>query len=226
MDHVAWDFKRYRFSDCLQRGAWIIYEIFYSPPAWTESVPFPAAFLPFTGPVLMLLLGAKLFRSQATADLWSLQLIGLLEVALACVLAAEPFFAVLLAGYLVCSSCSLALFYHYREQLRMRDAEQAGMAAGAGGAMPVMRWRRWTLAVQGGRTGLLIALGVSFFLLTPRWSGTQWQLTAIAGGTPTSPGEVGFSRRIDLNHTGPLKINDKVAFEVVATDARGRRRPT
>lgn len=117
-------------------GAWIIYEIFYSPPAWTESVPFPAAFLPFTGPVLMLLLGAKLFRSQATADLWSLQLIGLLEVALACVLAAEPFFAVLLAGYLVCSSCSLALFYHYREQLRMRDAEQVGMAAGAGMQCP------------------------------------------------------------------------------------------
>ena len=84
-----------------------------------------------------------------------------------------------------------------------------------------MRWNRWALGTQGGRAVVLIAIGLAFFLLTPRWSSEQWQLTAIAGGAPTSPGEVGFSRRIDLNNTGPLKVNDKIAFEVVATDAKG-----
>jgi protein-glutamine gamma-glutamyltransferase len=205
-------------------GAWIVYEVVYSPPAWAESVGYPAAYLPFAGPVLMLLMVAKLFRTKETADFWSLHLIGFLEVALACVLAAEPLFGLLLAGYLVCSSCSLALFYHYRGELRARGGEHAEMGAGPlpeTSGMPSVRWRGWALGLEGGRALLLAGLGVGFFLLTPRWSNTQWQLTAIAEGMPLSPGEVGFSRRIDLNHTGPLKINDKIAFEVTATDAQG-----
>src|ERR1700730_14610942 len=45
-------------------GAWILYQVFYSPPPWTESVGVPAAFLPFAGPVLMLLMVAKIFRTK------------------------------------------------------------------------------------------------------------------------------------------------------------------
>src|SRR5437879_1398079 len=32
--------------------AWIAYRILVSPPGWTDSVPYPAALLPFGGPVL------------------------------------------------------------------------------------------------------------------------------------------------------------------------------
>jgi hypothetical protein len=205
-------------------GAWIVYEVFYAPPAWTESVPYPAAFLPFAGPVLMLLMVAKLFRTKETADFWSLHLIGLLQVALACVLAAEPLFALLLAGYLVCSSFSLALFHHYRGELGAPGRELGGMGTStllAANGMPPVRRRGWALGQEGGRALVLASLGVGLFLLTPRWSNTQWQLSSIADGMPLSQGEVGFSRRIDLNHTGPLKINDKIAFEVTATDAQG-----
>jgi hypothetical protein len=205
-------------------GAWIVYEVFYSPPDWAESVGYPAAFLPFAGPVLMLLMVAKLFRAKETPDFWSLHLIGFLQVALACVLAAEPLFALLLAGYLVSSSFSLALFYHYREELGARGPahiEPAAAIPATTNRMPSVRWRDWAVGREGGRALLLAAVGVGLFLLTPRWSNTQWQLTRIAEGLPLSPGEVGFSRRIDLNHTGPLKLNDKIAFEVTATDAQG-----
>jgi protein-glutamine gamma-glutamyltransferase len=205
-------------------GAWIIHQVFYSPPPWAESVGYPAASLPFAGPVLMLLMVAKLFRTKETADFWSLHLVGLLQVALACVLAAEPLFALLLAGYLVCSSCSLSLFYHYRGQLGAHGREEAEKGASASpesGGKPSVRWRGWAFGLEGVRALLLAVLGLGFFLLTPRWSNTQWQLTAIAEGLPLSPGEVGFSRRIDLNHTGPLKVNDKIAFKVTATDTQG-----
>jgi transglutaminase-like putative cysteine protease len=210
-------------------AGWIGYRILRDPPTWTDTVPYPAALLPFGGPVLMLLLVAKLFRPKQIADFWSLHLIGLLQVALACVLAGDPVFGLLLFGYLTAASWSLMLFHQYREAQAVsapasRSREPSGtlpLVPLASGHLQARLGVIAGLALSTRRAVVLALLGTSLFLLTPRWSRTQWTFPSAAAGSARRQGEVGFSRRIDLHLFGTLKISDKIAFEVIAEDARG-----
>src|SRR5260370_1977985 len=55
--------------------------------------PWPTVFLPYLGPLLMVLLLVKLFRPKGIRDYWYLHLIGLSHVAGPCVWVVDPHFA-------------------------------------------------------------------------------------------------------------------------------------
>src|SRR4051812_13135512 len=71
---------------------------FVRPPGTSliDNLPWPTSLLPFLGPLLMVLVPAKLFRPKHVGDIWSLHGIGLIAVALGCALAGDSFFGVLL----------------------------------------------------------------------------------------------------------------------------------
>lgn len=71
--------------------------------------------MPRMGPLLGILLLAKLFRPKRAPDYWWLHGLALIQVALACVLGRNAFLGVLLLGYLVTGVWSLLLFYQHRE---------------------------------------------------------------------------------------------------------------
>src|SRR6266852_9121173 len=80
--------------------------------------PWPAVFLPYLGPMLMVLLLVKLFRPKGIRDYWYLHLIGLIQVAVSCVLVVEPHFGLWLLAYTVSAFWSMAIFYLHRENAK------------------------------------------------------------------------------------------------------------
>src|SRR5262245_52943711 len=72
-------------------GVWWVLEQVYNPNG-PVVLPMPTALVPHIGPMMLALMLVKLFRPRLPADFWVLQGMGLLQVALACVLAADPRF--------------------------------------------------------------------------------------------------------------------------------------
>jgi transglutaminase-like putative cysteine protease len=190
--------------------AWVAYQ-FLRPWGGTllDQLPWPTSLLPYLGPLLMILIPAKLFRPKHNGDFWGLHGVGLIAVALGCALAGDLVFGALLVGYLVCLVWSLTLFYYYRGQ------QDGGGAAAA---------RRWatpprTLAQSGRWAALVGAAATLLFLATPRSGDARWQLN-VNGRMQT-----GYSDdrpTIDLNRTGTIGLNREVAFSVRAYDADGQ----
>jgi protein-glutamine gamma-glutamyltransferase len=218
--------------------AWII----YSFPQTGESLgtsPLPIRLLPYIGPMLMVLLLVKLFRPKRISDYWYLHGIGLVEVALACVLTGEAGFGVLLFLYLASALWSLMIFNIYREQavvsgqLSVASEEDATNLVGQenqGEKKVSLATNNWklTTALPWPYLGLLhagywmaaiTAVGFLSFLLLPQ-RGDADSITAILSGKASH--QTGFSpSEMDLNQTGTIEIDDKPAFEVFAEDAEG-----
>lgn len=185
-------------------GIWIAMQMQRPDGGLLVTLPFPTILLPYLGPLMMILLVAKLLRPKTMADHWGLQFIGLVCVALSCALADDATFGVLLLLYFVSGLWSLALFFVYR-QVTAAKAENVNAA--------VPKFRRtsvWAFAVFGGALVL--------FFYTPR-SESQWQLS----GSPQRQTTVGLSEdpTIDLNSTGPLELSSEVVFEVQAKNENG-----
>src|SRR5262245_55573380 len=113
--------------------------------SWAAQIELPGALIPFLGPVLMALLLVRLYRPIRQDDFWLLQLLGLFQVALGCVLGSDALFGLCLLAYLAAALCAVA--FHER-QVQSRRALEAGTPAPP-------RWARfalrWTVAV-----GLLV----------------------------------------------------------------------
>jgi transglutaminase-like putative cysteine protease len=183
--------------------AWLAYQ-FVRPPTDLSGLPFPTSLLPYLGPVLLILIPAKLFRPKHVGDFWAMQGVGLLAVALGCALANDMLFGVLLVGYVVCFVWSLALFYLYRE-VRPGSAAESGR-------------RLFLFRVTGRWSAGIIAAGLLLFLITPRPNDNKWELPLAARGKL----ETGLGDgNLDLNRTGALEQNKEVAFAVYAEDAAG-----
>jgi protein-glutamine gamma-glutamyltransferase len=200
---------------------WVAYQ-FVRPWGGTllDQLPWPTSLLPYLGPLLMILIPAKLFRPKHDGDMWGLHGIGLIAVALGCALAGDPIFGALLIGYLVCLMWSLTLFYYYREQ--KRAAAQTGGNSDAERPFTRQRWTEPPRAlVQSGRwAGLVTALAVLIFLATPRSGDARWQLTLHGGRLQT-----GYSDErpgIDLNNSGTVSLNQEVVFTVYAYDGNNQ----
>src|SRR5581483_6489724 len=87
--------------------AWQFFRPFGAP--LLDQLPWPTSLLPYLGPLLMILVPAKLFRPKHNGDFWALQGIGLIAVALGCALAGDTVFGALLFAYLVSVIWSLTL---------------------------------------------------------------------------------------------------------------------
>jgi transglutaminase-like putative cysteine protease len=185
---------------------WIAFQLLRSPTDLVLNLPFPAFLLPYLGPVLMILIPAKLFRPKHNGDYWTMQGIGLLAVALGCAMANDMFFGVLLIGYMFCFAWSMSLFYLYREARLM---EQFVPVAEHRSRMYMFRvaWR-WSAAIS--------AVALLLFLATPRPNDSRWELPmAMRGRTETGVTD----GNVDLNRIGSIAQNDELAFSVEAKDA-------
>ncbi len=183
------------------------------PTPTGQHMPLALLLLPYVGPLLIVLMLVKLFRAKTAADLWALQGLGLLMVALACVLAEGGPFGALLLAYLACGSWHLALAYLRREELRAAPGPAARVPWRALG---VPHGGRWLLAA--------VLLAGPLFWLAPRVGDHPWSPRFLAAPNLPDPAprtEVGLSTGIDLNRTGTLDPTDEVALRVAAyRDAR------
>jgi transglutaminase-like putative cysteine protease len=198
-------------------GLWIALSLLRpSGESLRESVSWPTALLPYVGPLLMILVLAKLMRPKHSGDYWALQGMAVLQVALACALANDPWssnplFGLLLLAYMGCGLWWLVLFYPYRGQMAQAAATAPRQA---------LPWR-WLGLGQAGRWFMAaMVLGIVLFLITPR-SATLQQPFLL--NTPASSRlETGYSPdSIDLNRTGTVEVNNEVALIVNAAEDIG-----
>lgn len=164
------------------------------------------------GPVLCALLLAKLFRPKTGSDQWLLQLLGLVQVILASVLAMSgrmdreaPLFPVLMILYLSSLAWSFRLFY-----LR-HECEQ--MSPGANEtAMPTVHWFSmkpvgWFLA------SFVIAVVIFFCLPQGGIDGSMFQ--------SGDRSDTGATSKIDLNAEGTIQVSDEKVMLIKAYNRNG-----
>jgi hypothetical protein len=205
-------------------GLWIRYQpggpgVLKGTETWVRLVPY-------VGPFLMALVAIYLFRPKDPNHFWYVQGMGLVQVALACVLATSPLFGFLMAVYLTCALGCLALHYlAVPDNPGPTPAESSGVHVLAGnrtGRPPSWRWlvgfvARYSLVVAG---SALLA-----FLFTPRSSGPPWDpLQRFSGRGPSPsrwPPPDGLFQGANLNGTTPVLLKSDEAFALRATDYRG-----
>jgi len=206
---------------------WIIFKV---PRTEAElaagGVPWPAALVPLLAPLLPLLLLVKLFRPKSLADFWVFQTISLVIVTLACILAGEIVFFMLLVIFLVSLLWCMALFFLYRQKVRddhpdldprrfplFGPKEAADPMATPLFLLGIGRALRWATPV--------VLLGLTLFFFLPRFSDSQWvpnklqaanQLMMKAGGGPG----------IDMLREGVIEMRPDPAFEVQVFNNDGK----
>ena len=97
----------------LLAAGWMAYQ-FVNKNSLIYTLPWPASLLPYLGPLLMVLMPAKLFRPKHVGDWWAMQGIALAGVGLASSMAEDEVFGVLLGLYAVAGVTSLTLFFYRR----------------------------------------------------------------------------------------------------------------
>jgi transglutaminase-like putative cysteine protease len=197
---------------------WVFYRLveFRADVDSSIATPWPAILLPYLGPLLMVVMLAKLLRPKLAADYWVLQVVGLLQVALAAALANDPQDSDLVFGVLLFGYASLVIWWTVLAHLN----REVGTTTAAQERRLKVPWRflgfRQAVAWLAGAG----AVGLVLFLMTPRVSSLQqpFVLSAPGGG----PGTTGYSDSIDLNVTGQVQVNNELAFQVVASYERTR----
>ena len=126
-------------------GVWLTFQSLRPSHGLLRQIPWPTSLLPYLGPLLMLLLPAKMLRPKTPTDFWWAQLIGLACVGLSCVLADDPIFGVLLLAYLVAGLWCLSLFLLYRQCLTRTGTPSLARAADL--------WPDWQLGPANHRAG-------------------------------------------------------------------------
>jgi hypothetical protein len=197
--------------------AWIVSRLRSDDPILAQA-PMPAALLPYLGPLLMVLMAAKLLRPKHVGDYWGLYAIGLMQVALGCVLAMDLLFGTLLIVYVGCLLWSLSCFHSWRERTAAAAVRMPAPDAG-----PRRRRLALLLSVGDGAVWLAVVAGVGFvlFLCTPRTAQTQWSPLSLQ---PTGKGgtlQTGIGDGVDLNRTGRLEVTNEVVCELTAENADG-----
>src|SRR5262249_44719629 len=138
---------------------------------------------------------------------------------LACVLAGQAFFGVLLSVYGLCALWSLALFYLQREQQVAEGSSPTRQAVKSSAFVPWSSLGLWPAARWGAAT---LALGLPLFLLLPRGGEARWDPFRLLAGN--APKQAGVELGIDLARTGLVQLSEEVAFEVKVRDANGPKR--
>lgn len=165
-----------------------------------------------SGPILCSLLLAKLFRPKTPSDQWLLQLLGLVQVLLASVLAMStrldrdaPLFPVLMITYLASLAWAFRLFYLRREAEQLHQLHD-----------PLSQIHWFSLRPVGWFLVCLISTITIFFCLP------QGGLDAsLLRGDENV--ETGATSSIDLNAEGTVQISDEQVMQISARNAKGQR---
>ena len=162
-----------------------------------KGLPRPVALIPFLGLLVPPLMLIKLLKRQIPRDYWVLQAMGLVMVAIGCVLGLERWEILFLLVYTVLALVSL----RYRQGPAAHDA---------GGA---------SLTDPGRLVALVMAVAVALFFGIPRPNVALWNPSTQFGLTQRASS--GSSNEMDLTSTGTLDLDGEVAFEVVVNQANG-----
>ena len=201
-------------------AGWIAVQ-FVNKNSLIYTLPWPASLLPYLGPLLMILMPAKLFRPKHTGDWWAMQGIGLAAAGLAAAIEDDATFVGLLGLYAVAGVWSLSLFYY----LRVGGLLPPVPHTDPGPVPTILASRVQVDRVQfGGQffgqtivwVAVALAMALPLFFLTPRSSATAWQFSR-------SRLETGMTseQSVDLNKSGDLQVNRDVVYEVVARNRDG-----
>ncbi len=194
------------------------------PALEDPSLDLFRAMLPRIGPLLCILLLAKLFRPKLSSDYWLLHGLGLVQVALSCVLALssrvdreEPGFPLLLLGYTLSGVWSMMTFLLHREA-----GAGSGETRQVSAASPPIRVPGWSGGLLQAACWFALALGLALllFLAVPRPNhedASAWMV-----GWRPQGAMVGFNSMIDLNQTGTLATSDELVMWVDAFDSEGK----
>jgi transglutaminase-like putative cysteine protease len=190
-------------------------------------LPLHLALLPYMGPLSMAALLVKVFRRRDAGHFWHLQGLGLLQIALGCLLDGGPVFGALMAAYL--ASDLICLTLHYRlaarkgansyprhDQQRAEEMAATLLSNGRGpGNISLLAFAlRWTV--------LISAASLLLFLLTPRHDNWSWEpLSRLRSGYSRNHFQ-GVGEEMNLNHIGRVEMDDAVALHVAAVDAVGQ----
>ena len=203
---------------------WILYNLPRSEEDLIAGgVPWPAGLLPHLGPVLIVLLLVKLFRPKRLADFWAIQTIGLMMVTLACVLAAESLFGLVLIVYFAALLWTLALFYLIRQEALSRgpDHENRTLFGALDGQPPLpLPWTRLGLGRVLRWTAGVVVFGLVLFFIAPRQPNMQWAPKLLTNAIKATA-RTGVDEGMDLNRMGKIELSDEPAFEVQAMDVNG-----
>lgn len=164
-----------------------------------------------SGPILCSLLLAKLFRPKTASDQWMLQLLGLVQVILACVVAMgsrmdrdAPLFPVLMILYLASLAWAFRLFYLRHE-----------ITIPAQGPQNATGWFPWISFKPLGWFLLCLGVTVLLFFCMPQ------------GGLDANffqsgdKAETGATNTIDMNAEGTLTISDQKVMTIYAKNRKG-----
>ena len=184
------------------------------------QLSWPTSLLPYMGPVLMILIPAKLFRPKHTGDWWTMHGVGMAAVGLATSMDDQPFFAFLLALYAIAEVVALVLFFYRRTGGYLPPVPNQKMIYSPEVVVDELKsYTNLRRLVGNAMLWLLVAAVIALpaFLLTPRGSTQTW-------GMSHTRIEIGSNADsiVDLNHTGDLKSNEKIAFTVRASLNEGR----
>jgi len=205
--------NRLGFGIGLAGTAWLAYQ-FLNKNSLIYTFPWPASLLPYLGPLLMVLMPAKLFRPKHIGDWWAMQGIGLATASLAAAMEDDAIFGVLLALYAVCGVWSLSLFFYLRvagllPPVPLSDPGPPVTILASTIRVEETQFGREFLGRALGWVALAIAIAAPFFVLTPRSAAPKW--TFGQQRLETGLTQENFS---DLNRTGELKPSREAAFEL------------
>ncbi len=182
---------------------------------------WPANLLPYMGPLVMILMPAKLFRPKHAGDWWTMHGIALAAIVLASSMTDDPFFLVLVAMYAVAAVWSLTLFYFGRSGgIIPAIPGRVGLPP-----MPLARARPDRRPADGERgawwhsllwLAVAGAVALPVFFLSPRSTGERWGFTKSRLETGYNP-----ESKHDMDKTGDLEASAEVAFEVKASHRDG-----
>jgi transglutaminase-like putative cysteine protease len=204
---------------------WLVYRVSQPDDApWMERVS-PEQLLPALGPVLLVLMPAKLLRKEKhTGDYWGLYAAGLAAVALAGAMAEDAVCFILIGLYAVSGVWSLALFFLVRSAGMVPPVPTARPAPDTlpparvvdpdpTGPPPARREFARSLAW----VGAAAAVALPLFLLTPRSEAGKFDF-----GRQRMQTGYAADQMVDLNRAGTLQPNPEPAFEVTVTTDDGR----
>jgi transglutaminase-like putative cysteine protease len=186
--------------------AWAAYHVIRPQGTLLDFLPVQAALLVYLGPLVMILIPAKLFRPKHMGDYWGMQLIGLMTVALACALGGNSALLVVAGIYAIAAVWCLINFHAV---IHSGDVAVESPVD----SLP-WRWSRVTLWSL-----MAMSAAIALSLATPRNSDAQWGVGGLVprrtiGNDPDRP-------QIDLNFAGELETSNEVAFVVRAEAADG-----
>ncbi len=201
-------------------AGWIAVQ-FVNKNSLIYTLPWPASLLPYLGPLLMILMPAKLFRPKHTGDWWAMQGIGLAAAGLAAAIEDDATFVGLLGLYAVAGVWSLSLFYYLRVGGLLPPVPHTDPGPTPTILAPSVQVDRVQFGGQFfGQTIVWVAvamlMALPLFFLTPRSSAPAWQF----GRSRLETGMTS-EQSVDLNKSGDLQVNRDIVYEVTARNRDG-----